>query len=212
MNCFITGTDTGIGKTLASSWLCLHLGYAYFKPIQTGSIEGTDRQTVATLSQAKTFEETYLLKTPASPHLAAKIEATHIAINTINLPQTERLIIEGAGGLLVPLNEKALMIDLIQHFQTPVILVSSTRLGTINHTLLSIEALKKRSIPLLGVILSGPTHLSNKQAIEYYGATKVLAHLPLLKKISFKELAQIPLPTTLTQIFSTTKHELKHAQ
>lgn len=115
MRVFITGTDTNIGKTLISSWLCLHTNHTYFKPIQTGSLDETDSKIVSSISKCKTYKEIYLYKHPLSPHLAAYLENEIIDIKKINLPDSEKLIVEGAGGVLVPLNKNDYMIDLIEY-------------------------------------------------------------------------------------------------
>jgi dethiobiotin synthetase len=200
MQVFIAGTDTNIGKTLISSWLCLHTGYAYFKPIQTGMSEGNDSSLVSTLAGATIYPEKYLYKAPLSPHLAAKLENKNIDINNIKLPEAQNLIVEGAGGLLVPLTQDYLMIDLIKLLAIPVILVASSRLGTINHTLLSLEALRLRDISILGVIVSGKTNQSNCDAIEFYGNIKIIAQIPFLSQFTRNTLSQIPLSQDLMQI------------
>ena len=202
MNIFVTGTDTHIGKTLVSAWLCLHSGFDYFKPIQTGYLADSDRQTIQHLSDARTHPEAYCFKKPVSPHLAAQLEDQTITLDKIKLPVESNLIIEGAGGLLVPLNEHQLMIDLIKHLKTSVILVARTTLGTINHTLLSLEALRARNIPILGLILNGPAdRLGNIKAIEHYGDIPVLATLPLLDNPSKAALQNITFPESLKTLF-----------
>jgi dethiobiotin synthetase len=207
MQVFITGTDTNIGKTLVASWLCLHTGYDYFKPIQTGSCEGIDSQTVFLLSGSKIFPEAYVYHEPVSPHLAAKLENQVIDIKNIKLPNSSYLIVEGAGGVLVPINENTLMIDLIKHFNIPVMLVVSARLGTINHTLLSLEALRKRDIDILGVTMIGD-NLHACEAIEFYGKCKVLAQVPTLPEITKEHLKKLPLGITLKEIFEVS-HDIK---
>jgi dethiobiotin synthetase len=201
MHVFITGTDTNIGKTLISSWLCLHTGYDYFKPIQSGACEGTDSAFVASIANVKTHPESYVFDAPLSPHLAAQLENQVIDLNNIKLPDVPDLIIEGAGGLFVPINKNKLIIDLIDDLSAPVILVASSRLGTINHTLLSLQALKHRGIKTLGVIVSGPLNPDNCDAIAYYGDTKVLAQMPLLSVMNTEVLKNIPLPPVLQQLF-----------
>lgn len=197
MKVFITGTDTHVGKTLISSWLCLHTGFPYFKPIQTGLKEDRDTSMVHELSGVKTYREIYAYQAPLSPHRAAKLENDTIEIEKIVCPLETSIIIEGAGGLLVPLNEKYLMIDLIQQLNIPVILVTRTTLGTINHTLLSLESLRARHIPVLGVIMNGEENQSNKEAIEWYGRTSVLMTFPIVRKINSQELKKVPLPKSL---------------
>lgn len=199
MNVFITGTDTNVGKTLICSWLCLHTSYGYFKPIQTGSREGKDSTFVKELTSCTIYQETYLYKEPLSPHLASRPEEIDIA--NIKIPRSSHLIIEGAGGVLVPINKNTLMVDLISYTKAPVILVARSTLGTINHTLLSLEALHKRNISVLGVIVSGIYNKDCCEAIEFYGNTTVLAQVPFLQEISKQSLLQIPLPPSLQTIF-----------
>jgi dethiobiotin synthetase len=199
---FITGTDTNIGKTLVSSWLCLHSRYAYFKPIQTGVGEGRDSDTVQQLSDTLIYPEAYVYQAPVSPHYAAELENEIIDISSIQLPTRERLIVEGAGGVLVPINDNVLMVDLMAQLNLPVILVSSSRLGTINHTLLSLEALAVRELTVLGVIMTGESNQSNREAIERYGHVEVLAHLPWLSEINQYALKNIPLSSVLHHLLN----------
>jgi dethiobiotin synthetase len=191
MPIFVTGTGTDVGKTVISTWLCLQMGYDYFKPIQTG--DEIDSEFVASIADCNIYPEVYRYKTPVSPHLAAKLENSVIDSTIIKLPEADNVIIEGAGGLLVPINDHFLMIDLIQQLQVPVILVAHSGLGTINHTLLSLEALRARHIPILGVILNGALNAPNKAAIEYYGKIKVLAEMPFLNKINQENLQNVSL-------------------
>ncbi|KLT21799.1 dethiobiotin synthase [Wolbachia endosymbiont of Armadillidium vulgare str. wVulC] len=200
MQIFVTGTDTDVGKTTISSWLCLHTGYSYFKPIQTGSILGTDSHQISNLTNANVYKENFVYKRPLSPHLAASLENDSINIDSISLPKTHNLIIEGAGGVLVPINKTTLMVDLIKKFATPTILVARTTLGTINHTLLSLEALHARNVPILGVILNGLLSQDNLEAIEFYGRVQVLASVPKLQQIDREHLMQTPLSNRLKAI------------
>lgn len=197
MRLFITGTDTNIGKTVVAAWLVYHLKADYWKPIQTGTEEGYDSKTVvelANLSEKKLHPEIYKFKAPLSPHSAAALEYQTISFQQISIPMTKNtLIIEGAGGVLVPLNQKESMIDLIVQLQAPVIVVARSSLGTINHTCLTLEALRSRKILVLGVILNGPLNPSNKMATEQYGKTKVLAELPTLNPLTAESLASYPL-------------------
>ena len=200
MRVFITGTDTDVGKTTISSWLCLHTGYDYFKPIQTGTV--TDSDALRRLSHSTIHAEVFCYSQPLSPHAAARYDGGSIALDRITLPATDRLIVEGAGGVLVPLNDQDLMIDLIKHLGLPVILVARSTLGTINHTLLSLEALRQRNITVLGVILSGPENPGNAQAIETYGSTTILAQLPWLEAITADALRAIPLDPKLVEVLT----------
>lgn len=193
---FITGTDTDVGKTIAAIWLCLKLQASYWKPIQTGAVAGTDPDTVAALTQGAGIEiipSFYTFQTPVSPHLAAILEGDEINLGKLVLPTTRPLIVEGAGGALVPLTHRRLMVDLIQRLNLPAIVVARTQLGTINHTLLTLEALRARQIPVRGVILNGPENNDNLWAIETYGHVPVIAHLPLFSKVTQQELDGIPL-------------------
>ncbi len=180
---FVTGTDTGVGKTLISAWLCLQLKAAYWKPIQTGAATGlTDTQWIQQNPAIKTYPERYVYQQPVSPHLAAEQENRPIDMASIQLPTTDPLIIEGAGGLLVPLSKQYWLIDLIQQFKAPVILVARTTLGTLNHTLLSLEALASREIPIFGVILNGPPNEDIRKTIEVHGQVPVLLTFPQLPR------------------------------
>ncbi|WP_353271354.1 dethiobiotin synthase [Wolbachia endosymbiont (group A) of Alloplasta piceator] len=200
MQIFITGTDTDVGKTTISSWLCLHTGYSYFKPIQTGSILGTDSHQISSLTNTNVCKENFVYKEPLSPHLAASLENGSIDINKIDLPKVHNLIIEGAGGVLVPINQTTLMVDLIKKLAIPTILVVRSTVGTINHTLLSLEVLRDRNIPILGVILNGLPNQDNLEAIEFYGRVQVLASVPRLQKVDREHLMQIPLSNRLKAI------------
>lgn len=202
MKVFITGTDTNIGKTLASAWLCLHTGSDYFKPIQTGSIEGTDSAFVAGIIKNKVHPESYLFKAPESAHTAAEAENSEIDMSHITLPASPRLVVEGAGGLMVPLNREKLMIDLIQALGLPVILVASTKLGTLNHTLLSLEALRARNIPVLGIILNGPGNPQAKETLELFGKTPVLAEIPQLDTVNTSPLQALKPSPQLMKLFN----------
>ena len=187
---FITGTDTGVGKTTVAALLCAALNAVYWKPIQTGTRDGTDRATVirlAALPRHRTLPEAYRFSPPVSPHLAAQRAGVRIDLRKINLPDVaarENFIAEGAGGALVPINSAQLMSDLMARLALPVLLVSRTSLGTINHTLLSIAALRASHLDLRGVVMVGKPNRDNLRAIEHYGGIEVLGTLPVLKKIN----------------------------
>lgn len=188
---FITGTDTGVGKTVVSAMLVKGLDAAYWKPVQSGLENGqsdTDRVKQWTgMPDDYFYPETYKLSEPLSPHAAAKIDGVKIDINAFDfpaLPEGRRLIVEGAGGIMVPLNESSLMLTLMKQLELPVILVTRTTLGTINHTLLSIGQLRHYDIPIAGVIMNGVENRSNREAIEYYGKVDVLASLDPLEAIA----------------------------
>jgi dethiobiotin synthetase/malonyl-CoA O-methyltransferase len=207
MRLFITGTDTNVGKTVVSAWLAHHLKADYWKPIQTGCEEDSDSQTVeklAGLRENQIHPEAYRLKAPLSPHAAASLENISISLDRIIMPKTNNsLIIEGAGGVFVPINKSDLIIDLIYKLQTSVIIVARSSLGTINHTCLTLEALRNRNIPVLGVILNGPLNLLNKAAIGKYGNTKVLAELETFIPLTVETLASHPLPENFNHILKT---------
>lgn len=194
---FITGTDTGIGKTTVSALLCAALDAIYWKPIQTGTLEGTDRAAVVRLAgipRHRTLPETYRFAPPVSPHLAAQRAGVRIDLRKINLPEIaarENFIAEGAGGVLVPINSTALMTDLMSRLALPVLLVSRTTLGTINHTLLSIAALRAARLDLRGVIMVGKPNRDNRRAIEHYGEIEVVGSVPFLAKINRATLLQV---------------------
>jgi dethiobiotin synthetase len=187
---FVTGTDTGIGKTVVSALLCAALDAYYWKPIQTGTREGTDRRTVerlAELPRGKALPETYRFAPPVSPHLAARKAGVTIELKTIQTPEIgmrENLIVEGAGGVLVPINETHLMMDLMKHLGLPVLLVARTALGTINHTLLSLAALRSARLTVRGVVMVGKPNAENRKAIEHYGQIGVVGAVPRLRKIN----------------------------
>jgi len=186
---FITGTDTGIGKTVVSALLCAALDAYYWKPIQTGTREGTDTRTVARIAErpkAKLLPEIYRFAPPVSPHLAAQKAGVQIHLDKIVLPEIgvkENLIVEGAGGALVPVNDTQLTTDLMKHLGLPVLLVTRTTLGTINHTLLSLAALRSARLNVRGVIMCGKPNADNRRAIEHYGHVKVVGVVPPLKKL-----------------------------
>lgn len=181
---FVTGTDTGIGKTVISAMLMSALDATYWKPIQAGLEEETDTEFVqrtAGIPEDRIVPERYRLKTPMSPHGAADIDGIEIHLSDFKLPEfkTKHLVVEGAGGLWVPINWKQSVLDLIEELALPVLLVARSELGTLNHTLLSLEALRRRNIDVFGVILNGPHHQSNKETIEHFGIVPVWEVEPL---------------------------------
>ncbi|MGD1211071.1 MAG: dethiobiotin synthase [Candidatus Acidiferrales bacterium] len=194
---FITGTDTGVGKTVVSALLCAALDAIYWKPIQTGTCEGTDRRTVmrlARLPQSRTIPEAYGFALPVSPHLAARRSGVRIDLRKIRMPRIaadENLIVEGAGGALVPVNGAHLMTDLMRRLKLPVFLVARTSLGTINHTLLSLAALRRARLDVRAVIMVGKPDRENRKAIEHYGQIEVGGAVPFLKKIDRKTLLEV---------------------
>lgn len=184
---FITGIGTGIGKTITSAVLTEKLKADYWKPIQSGDLDESDTLKVKSLiSNTKTVfhPETYRLTQPYSPHKSAAIDGIVIDINAFSIPETDNtLIIEGAGGLMVPLNEHDLMIDLIKKLQAEVILISQNYLGSINHTILSWKALQQENIPIKGIIFNGETDTESERYILQYTGLKLLGKIPQLKKV-----------------------------
>lgn len=178
---FVTGIGTGIGKTLASTIITEALGADYWKPIQAGNLNETDTDFVLnnlSNQHSQVHPERHRLSTPASPHQAAEAEGITIAIEDFSLPETDRpLVVEGAGGLMVPINEKDLVIDLIAHLELPVILVSSIYLGSINHTLLSVEALRHRHIQIAGIVFNGPSNPATESIILKHTGLPVILRI-----------------------------------
>jgi dethiobiotin synthase len=186
---FVTGTDTNVGKTVLSALLVAALDAVYWKPVQTGASEGTDRESVRAWSEATEERlplERYRFDPPVSPHLASSEAGVRIALEAFELPAApggRRWIVEGAGGVMVPLNERDMMRDLMQTIGFPIIVAARTELGTINHTLLTLAALRDASVAVCGVALIGNENFENRRAIERYGNARVVGHIPILKKI-----------------------------
>ncbi len=179
----VTGTDTGIGKTIFTAALAGATGYSYWKPIQSGLDEETDSEVLARLCSVTIHPEGYRLNTPASPHLSAELDG--LTINPANLtPPDGPVIIEGAGGVLVPVTRDLLYADLFARWQIPTIIVARTTLGTINHSLLSIEALRARAIPIHGIAFVGPENRDNEETIAAISGVRRLGRLPHLKTIT----------------------------
>ncbi len=190
----VCGTDTDIGKTIVSTLLVMGLKASYWKPVQSGLTDGSDASRVSeilNLPQERLLSESYKFQAPVSPHWAAEKEQDFIDPNLLTVPLVKGpLIIETAGGLMVPLNRTFLQIDLLQKWNLPIVLVAKSGLGTINHTLLSLEALKKRNISILGIILNGEIHEDNPKTIESFGTIPIIAQLPRLKRICAKTLEE----------------------
>jgi len=167
---FISGIGTEIGKTIVSSVLVEKLQADYWKPVQSGELDNSDSMLIESLISNKRttiHPEAYRLTQPFSPHKSAAIDGIYIDLDKIILPKTDnQLIIEGAGGLMVPLNEKDLIIDLIKKLDAEVVLVSKNYLGSINHTLLSVELLKSRNIPIKKIIFSGESNANSEAIIQ----------------------------------------------
>ena len=189
----ICGTDTDVGKTVVSSLVVQGLGATYWKPVQSGLEGGGDSgrlQALLQLPATQLLPEAYRLQTPVSPHWAAELEGITIDPARLTLPAVAgALVVETAGGLLVPLRRDWLQIDQLAAWGLPVLLVARSGLGTLNHTLLSVEALRQRSIPLLGLVLNGPLHPDNPTTLAALAQAPVLAQLPPLEPLTASGLA-----------------------
>jgi len=184
----VTGTDTGIGKTVFSAALAGALHIPYWKPIQSGLEEETDSATVARLAGVPVLPEAYRLKTPASPHLAAEIDGVTIDPEKLTPPEGD-LLIEGAGGALVPVTRTLLYADLFARWQIPVIVCARTGLGTINHSLLTIEALTSRGVPIHGLAFLGDRQEDSEAIIADLGGVRRLGRLPIVDPLTPENLA-----------------------
>ncbi|MEQ1869594.1 MAG: dethiobiotin synthase [Vicinamibacterales bacterium] len=198
---FVTGTDTGVGKTVVSAALLGRLRTQgrtrYWKPVQTGIEQDDDSTTVGRLSGCaarEIFQAGIRLLRPLSPHQAARLSGTYIHFEDLMTlasaqPSGECWVVEGAGGVLVPLNDHQLMVDLMTALVLPVVVVARTGIGTINHTLLTLEALRARALTIAGVVMVGEPHPDNREAIERYGHTTVVGELPMLDSLTPETLA-----------------------
>jgi dethiobiotin synthetase len=186
----VTGTDTGIGKTVFSAGLAGMLGARYWKPVQSGLEEATDSEVVAELSGAEIVPEAYRLKLPVSPHQSSAEEGIVIDTDALTPPEGP-LVIEGAGGLLVPLTRQVLYIDVFARWGLPLVLGARTALGTINHTLLSVEAIRARAIPLLGVAFLGEANDETEGIIVEKAQVKRLGRLPPIAPLARGRLAGV---------------------
>jgi dethiobiotin synthase len=185
---FVTGTDTEVGKTLVSAWLLTQLDGSYWKPIQAGTVPTTDSATVQNLAElpvSRVLPEAYLLPEAIAPHESARRANIAMDMEKLKLPPHDGLVVvEGAGGLMVPIVDGAYMVDLADALDLPIILVARSTLGTINHTLLSVEAIRRRGLPLAGVVISGPETPHNRAAIERFGKVEVIAEIPQLETVN----------------------------
>ncbi len=190
--CVITGTDTDVGKTVVAAMLMLALGANYWKPIQCGVAEGVDTklaQKMTGLPTDRFFAERYIFTEALSPHRAAEIDHVKIDMDELEPPESEApLLIEGAGGLMVPLTRGNLQVNLFKRWNVPVILVARTGLGTLNHTLLSLEALWARDIPIHGIAFVGDENHDNMRTIAEISGERILGRLPILPEINERTL------------------------
>lgn len=189
----VTGTDTGVGKTVFAAALAGALDGHYWKPIQAGLDSATDSASVAELSglgAGRVLPEAYRLATPCSPHRAAELDGVEIDGGALGVPDVAgALVIEGAGGVLVPVTRHLLFADLFARWRCPAVLVARTTLGTINHSLLSIEALRSRGVPLLGIAFCGEANEDSEATIAALGRVKRLGRLPHLDPLDRATLA-----------------------
>lgn len=194
--CFIiTGTDTGIGKTVFSAALAGALDGYYWKPVQSGLDEETDSEAVRCLSGLaadRILPEAWRLQTPVSPHLSAALDGVVIDPAALRLPETDRpLVVEGAGGLFVPLTRQTTYIDVFAHWGQKVILCARTELGTINHTLLSVEALRRRGVPIAGIAFIGDERSDTQDIIAEMSGVPALGRLPILDVLTAENLRRV---------------------
>ena len=204
---FITGTDTGVGKTFFSSILMKKFDFDYWKPIQTGKFTENDTLYIKEnigIEENRFHKSIYSFKKPLSPHLASSYEKTSINMKKIKKPRSHRpLIIEGVGGILVPLNKKDLLINLIKKFKLPVIVVSKSILGTINHTLMTLEILKKSKINIFGVILNKVKNKKegdeNAKSIEKFGNIKLLGQISSINNVTKKKIETLSKKKFITE-------------
>jgi len=188
----VTGTDTGIGKTVFSAALASALGAHYWKPVQSGLDDGADRDHVARLggvTPERVVPEAYRLTQPLSPHRAAELDGLQIDPARLSPPDLDPLVIEGAGGALVPITRSTLYADLFAWWNLPVIIVARTTLGTINHSLLTVEALRARGVPIHGIAFVGAAHEDNEQTIAAMGKVRRLGRLDPLDPLTPETLA-----------------------
>ena len=188
MRIFVTSIDTNVGKTVCSSILCAGLGYDYWKPVQCGDLDFSDSMKVKSYSPlTKVHAESFQLNAPMSPHEAAKLENMDISINDFKLPKSEEIIIEGAGGVMVPLNYKGNMIvELASMFKAKVIIVFKNYLGSINHTLLTIDKVKSVGLDILGLLVVGDEVTSSERIIEDATQMNIIARIPVVDRVNQK--------------------------
>ena len=205
MRLIVAGTDTDVGKTVVSALLVQGLAAHYWKPVQSGLADGSDSQWVQemlSLPPGRILQESYRLQAPVSPHWAAEQEELRMDPPRLCLPAgDEPLVLETAGGVMTPLRRDWLQIEQIRRWGLPLVVVARSGLGTLNHTLLTLEALRHRSIPVLGLVLNGPLHPDNPRTLAELGGVPVLAQLPRLEPLTAAALQeqwlQSDLPKTL---------------
>ncbi|MDR1366602.1 MAG: dethiobiotin synthase [Puniceicoccales bacterium] len=199
MNIFVTGTDTDVGKTIVSAWICHQMKIAYWKPIQTGG--DSDRETVKKLfPNTLTFDEIYRLKLPLSPYDAASNEKINIDMGEILKKTPDNAVVEGAGGVLVPITKNFQMIDLAKKMNAKVLIVAQSKLGCLNHIFLTVEALRNRTIPIVGIVLNGEIDEFLIETVEQFSGEKILKVLPHSQNIR-KIIAAETVPREIQNVF-----------
>jgi len=194
---FITGTDTNVGKTVLSALLVAALDALYWKPIQTGASEDTDRRSVirwAGVCDKRTLPECYLFDPPVSPHLAAAACGTTIDLARLRAsfaPSKVPVIVEGAGGILAPINDKQTMLDVAGTLRMPLIVATRTVVGTINHTTLTVNAIRDAGLHVAGVVMIGDESKDNERSIEHFAAVPIVGRIPFLPAIGREALLQV---------------------
>lgn len=187
MRYFVTGIDTGVGKTVVSSILVQALTANYWKPIQSGDLENSDSKTIANLISKKIniYPESYRLTAPLSPHLSAKKDGVEIKLKDIVPPSSTQLIIEGAGGVMVPINERGNYVtDMLSYCDAEVILVTKNYLGSINHTLLAIQYLQSKNYNIKGIVVTGDQNIETESIITKNTGVPILFHVPFTSDLS----------------------------
>jgi dethiobiotin synthetase len=194
----VAGIGTDVGKTVASAVLCRQLKADYWKPVASGTEDGpVDHQVMPELlrgTDCRIHPCAYVFSKSLSPHIAAKMDGAEVSLEAIKVPHTERtLVIELAGGVAVPLNDSSTNLDLLTSWRYPVVVVSRHYLGSINHTLLTLEALRARDIPVAGVIFNGEELPDTERIIERLGKVPVFGRIPTLHNVTAESLAQVTL-------------------
>ena len=186
MNYFITAIDTNVGKTIVSAILCKALNYSYWKPIQCGDLENSDTlKDKDFVNEVNTYKEAFALKFSLSPHESARLSGIEVKLNNFRLPKEESLIVEGAGGLMVPLNESGdLVIDIAKKIDAQIIIVVKNYLGSINHSLLSLDYLRRNNFKIRGIVITGDSTPSSERIIEKISGCKILFRIPFCENIN----------------------------
>jgi dethiobiotin synthetase len=187
---FVTGIDTDVGKTIVSSILVEMLGFDYWKPMQSGDLDNSDTmkvQNYVSRTDIKFFPERYRLTEPMSPHAAANIDGINVSLSDFKLPSSSNLLVEGAGGLYVPLNNEGdCIVDLASQFGLETIVVSRNYLGSINHTLLTVSELKNRGVSIKGIILVGAENKESQTIIKTISGCRILGVIPMAETLDKK--------------------------